>query len=184
LPETTKYQRKGWSSGQISCRARRWPVSSSNVCSFDGNQSADLRHEEVGVTDADGDVYFHMPGIAKVSWDRNRELVLVEWEGWANSREFAALLDAELRALNEHQGSRMLADCREQRVLSPVDQERADREWLPLALAAGLMRFAIVLPHSVLAAMNLQERLSKVPGGTLEIAYFEQVDEAAAWATR
>ena len=133
---------------------------------------------------ADGDVYLDLPGVAAVRWDRDGELVLVEWEGWANSDEFAALLEAELQALSQHGGSRLLADCRLQRVLSPVEQDRADREWLPKALAAGLKRFAIVLPKSTLAAMNLQDRLGKVPNATLEIAYFEAVEEARAWITR
>ncbi|HEV2029283.1 MAG TPA: STAS/SEC14 domain-containing protein [Candidatus Dormibacteraeota bacterium] len=133
---------------------------------------------------AHSDVYFNAPGAASVRWDGNGRLVLVEWEGWADSEEFAALLDAEVRALIEHRGSRLLADCRRQKVLRPDDQERADKEWLPRALAAGLKRFAIVLPTSVLAAMNVQDRLGKVPSATLDIAYFEGVDEARAWLTR
>src|ERR1700687_6135252 len=112
---------------------------------------------------ADGDFSFHLPGIVSVSWDRENEVVLVEWEGWANGAEFEALLDAEVKALRQHRGSRLLADCRLQRVLSPIDQDRGDLEWLPRALEAGLKRFAIVLPRSVLAAMNLQDRLGKVP---------------------
>jgi hypothetical protein len=54
----------------------------------------------------DSDVYFHVPGVARVSWDRTFRLVHVEWEGWANSAEFAALLDAEVRVLREHGGYR------------------------------------------------------------------------------
>jgi hypothetical protein len=85
---------------------------------------------------ADSDVYFHLPGIASVRWDEDGRLVMVEWEGWADSTEFAALLDAEVVALIEHSASRLLADCRRQKVLGPVEQDRADREWLPMALAA------------------------------------------------
>jgi hypothetical protein len=132
----------------------------------------------------DSDVYFNVPGTASVRWDRAGKLVLVDWEGWADSAEFARLLDAEIRALTEHNASRILADCRRQRVLRLEDQERADREWLPRALAAGLKRFAIVLPTSVLAAMNVQDRLNKVPSAMLDIAYFEQIDKARAWLTR
>jgi hypothetical protein len=132
----------------------------------------------------DSDVYFNVPGTASVRWDPAGKLVLVDWEGWADSEEFARLLDAEIRALTEHNASRILADCRRQRVLRLEDQERADREWLPRALAAGLKRFAIVLPTSVLAAMNVQDRLNKVPSAMLDIAYFEQIDKARAWLTR
>ena len=125
-------------------------------------------------------VYFAMPGVASVKWEPDGEMVLVEWEGWSDSDEFAALLAAEIRALTEHRGSRLLADCRRQKVLSPGDQI-ADTKWLPRAAAAGLKRFAIVLPISGLATTNLRDRLGKVPGTTLEIAYFDDVDEAKAW---
>ena len=72
-------------------------------------------------------VYFHVPGVARTSWDRTFRLVRVEWEGWANCAEFAALLDAEMRALREHGATRLLADCRRQRVLSPIDRDKAAR---------------------------------------------------------
>jgi hypothetical protein len=125
-------------------------------------------------------VYFAVPGVASVKWEPEGELVLVEWEGWSDSEEFAALLDAEIQALTRHRGSRLLADCRHQKVLSPADQDK-DRQWLPRAVAAGLKRFAIVLPTSGLATMNIKDRLAMVPQTTLEIAYFDGVDEAKAW---
>jgi hypothetical protein len=125
-------------------------------------------------------IYFSAPGVATVKWVPDGELVLAEWAGWADSTEFAAILAAEIEALTERRGSRLLADCRRQKVLNLVDQDR-DREWLPRAARAGLRRFAIVLPTSGLAAMNVRERLSKVPDGTLEIAYFDGIDEARDW---
>lgn len=129
-------------------------------------------------------VYLDVAGVASVRWDESTSTVLVQWQGWANSEEFAALLDAEVRAFRDHGGSRLLADCRLQRVLNPQDQERADREWLPRALEAGLKRFAIILPTSQLAAMNLQDRLARIPGTVLEVGYFSSVEEATAWLAR
>jgi len=126
-------------------------------------------------------VYFNAPGVASVRWDYDAQLVLVEWDGWANSVEFAALLDAELQALKQNQGTRLLADCRRQKVLNPKDQERANREWLPRALAAGLKRFAIVVPASVVADMNLRESLAKASATALEVGYFTTVEEAEEW---
>jgi hypothetical protein len=130
------------------------------------------------------DVYFSVPGVATVRWDEPTKTVCVEWDGWANSAEFTGLLDAEVRALAEHRGSRLLADCRRQRVLNPADQERADREWTPRAIMAGLKRFAIVLPESDMAAGHLRERLSKVPKSAMQIAYFGSVEEAREWLAR
>jgi len=125
-------------------------------------------------------VYFSVPGVASVRWEPDGAMVVVEWEGWSDSEEFGALLAAEIRALTKHRGARLLADCRRQKVLSPADQDK-DRQWLPRAVAAGLKRFAIVLPTSGLATMNIRDRLGTVPSTTLEIAYFDGVDEAKAW---
>jgi hypothetical protein len=130
---------------------------------------------------SDDDVYFSVPGVATVRWDGPNATVFVEWDGWANTAEFGALLDAEVKALQDHAGSCLLADCRRQRVLNPADQERADREWVPRAIQVGLKRFAVVLPESDLAAAHLRERLSKVPNTAMQIAYFASVEEAREW---
>jgi hypothetical protein len=126
-------------------------------------------------------VYFNAPGVASVSWEEDAQLVFVEWDGWANSAEFAALLDAELRALKEHRGSRLLADCRRQKVLNPKDQDLANREWLPRALKAGLKRFAVVVPASVVADMNIRDSLDKASAADLQVGYFATAEEARAW---
>jgi stage II sporulation SpoAA-like protein len=133
---------------------------------------------------AGGDVYFNTPGTASVKWDGAGATVIVEWEGWANSAEFADLLEAGVQALKDHRGSRWLADCRLQKVLIPADQERAGREWLPRALGAGLKRFAVILPASGLARMNLKDSLDAIPSTSLEVGYFDTVEQAREWLAR
>lgn len=110
-------------------------------------------------------------------------MVHVEWEGWADETEFAALLEAGVRALIDHKGSRWLADCRRERVLSTASSARADAEWLPRAAGAGLKRFAVVLPESGLAAMNLKAR-EETLGTLLDVAYLATVEEAVEWLRR
>ena len=126
-------------------------------------------------------VYFDVAGVATVRWDEKHATVLVEWDGWANSAEFRTLLDAEVTALQEHSGSRLLIDCRRQRPLLPADLERADREWLPRAVAAGLRLFAIVLPESDKAALELRNREAKFEKSALQVHYFASPEEAQAW---
>ncbi|HKB34543.1 MAG TPA: STAS/SEC14 domain-containing protein [Candidatus Dormibacteraeota bacterium] len=130
------------------------------------------------------DVYFDVPGVASVRWDGDGQFVLVEWQGWANAAEFAELLEAEIVALRKHHGTRILADCRRQKVLNPADQDRANKEWVPRALAAGLKHFAVVVPSSVLAGVNLKASLDQVPATTLEVAYFATPEEAREWLGR
>jgi hypothetical protein len=128
--------------------------------------------------------YFNAPGVASVRWDEDAQFVLVEWQGWANSSEFAALLNGEIEALRKHHCSRLLADCRRQKVLNPADQDRANEDWLPRAFAVGLKRFAVVVPSSVLAEVNLKASLGKVPATELEVAYFATPEEARDWLSR
>lgn len=126
-------------------------------------------------------IYFSVPGVASVRWDVAGRMVVVEWEGWANSAEFNALLDAEIKALETHRGGLLLADCTLQRVLNTAEQERANREWIPRAVAAGLKKFAIVLPVSQLAAAHIRERTSEALPSAYEVAYFDDVERATSW---
>src|SRR4029077_6746514 len=107
--------------------------------------------------------------------------VVETWEGWADSDEFRAILDAGVQAMSENRGSRWLADCRLQRVLKAADQEAGNRRWLPLALAAGLKRFAVVLPASGLAKANIQDHLRAAASKQLDMAYFATLEEAQHW---
>src|SRR5438270_241155 len=93
------------------------------------------------------ETYFSVPGVATVRWDEPSATVVVEWDGWANTAEFAALLAAEVKALKEHGGSRLLADCRRQRVLNPADQERADRSRRKRSSGVGLSVLATAHPR-------------------------------------
>lgn len=91
------------------------------------------------------------------------------------------MLEAGVSALVENHGSRWLADCRRQRVLKAADQKLGNQEWLPRALAAGLKRFAVVLPESGLAKSNIQVHLRTAADARLDVEYFATTDEARRW---
>ena len=40
------------------------------------------------------DVYFGRPGVARVSWNAQHGMVLVDWEGWADEACFATVDEA------------------------------------------------------------------------------------------
>jgi hypothetical protein len=142
--------------------------------------------EGVIENDVSGDdsVFFNSPGVAVLKWDPTSGAVHIEWQGWADSTEFALLLEAGLRALREYHGSRWLADCRNMKTIEQSDQEWLDRSWFPRMLAAGLQRMAVLMPKSALAKMNVEDILGKVPGTKLQVAYFATVNEARQWLTR
>lgn len=132
----------------------------------------------------DGGVFFQTPGVAVLRWDPGSGAVFIEWQGWADSTEFALLLEAGLRALKQYHGSRWLADCRNMKTIEQADQDWLDRSWFPRMLEAGLRRMAVLMPKNALAKMNVENILGKVPGTRLEVAYFATVRAAREWLTR
>jgi len=95
---------------------------------------------------AGGDrVYFNRPGVALVTWNPDLKAVCLESSGLHTS-EAQAVLDAIIRALRAHHGSRWLLDGRKMRVVKQADQDWIAKNWLPRAAAAGLKLAAIVQP--------------------------------------
>lgn len=129
--------------------------------------------------DTDG-VYFNLPGVAVVKWDRASRAAHMEWQGWASPVEFRAANDALVRAIVDHRGSKILGDSREIRVIQESDQDWVSSDWFPRILAAGLTRMALVLPASGLAKMNIDRLVSRV-ADRLDVAYSPTVAEARIW---
>jgi len=129
------------------------------------------------------DVFYDRPGVAVVTWDPDSLAVYIDWRSWADAAEFELLLDAGIRALAEHDGSRCLADCRNMKPVNPADQDWVDLNWFPRAYAAGLRRMALVVPYSGMSRMRIDEVLGQVPGSALEVAYFGTVESATEWLT-
>jgi hypothetical protein len=129
----------------------------------------------------EGDVFYDRPGVAVVTWDEESSAVYIDWRSWADPTEFGLLLEAGIRALAEHHGSRCLADCRNMKAVKPSDQEWIDRNWIPRAHAAGLRRMAVIVPYSGISRMHVDDILGSIPGSELEVQYFGTVESATDW---
>jgi hypothetical protein len=127
-------------------------------------------------------VYFNRPGVALVTWNPDLKAVCLESQGWADTGEAQAALDAVIRALRAHRGSRCLVDGRKMKVIKQADQEWITGNWLPRALAAGLRLTAIVQPASGLATMNIDD-MARVSDTEMGFRYFSTVERAAQWLT-
>jgi stage II sporulation SpoAA-like protein len=130
-----------------------------------------------------GREYFNLPGVAVVKWDAASQAAHMEWQGWAKSQEFRAANDALVQAIVDHQGSKVLGDSRQIKVIQTADQDWVNRDWFPRILAAGLTRMALVLPNSGLAKMNIDDMVSRV-AERLDTAYFASLDDARKWLGR
>ena len=118
-------------------------------------------------------VYFNRPGVALVTWNRDLRAACLESQGWANTRESQAALDAVIRALRAHRGSRCLVDNRK-KAIRAADQAWIAENWLPRAVGAGLRLTAIVEPEIGPATVTIKE---------VEVRYFSTVVRAAEWLT-
>jgi len=126
-------------------------------------------------------VYFSRYGVAVVTWDPTLQAVYTEAQSWADPSELAAVLEAGLQALTEHDGSRWLADGRNMKVLKQSDQDWIVQEFYPRAVAAGLKRIALVIPTSGLAMATVEQLAHRLPAAQVEVAFFPTLDEARSW---
>jgi len=132
---------------------------------------------------AGGDqVYFNLPGVALVTWNPDLRAVCLESQGLANTSESQAVLDAIIRALRGHRGSRWLVDGRKMRVVKRADQDWVTPDWLPRAAAAGLKLAAIVQPSSAVAMTNI-DAVAGVSENGIDVRFFSTVEMAARWLT-
>jgi hypothetical protein len=124
---------------------------------------------------------FTVSGVVELVWDSELCSVVVTWLGGATSPEFDALLAAEVAAVERHTSANLLVDCRLQRPLELDVQDRADRDWFPRVISAGLRRFSVVLPNDREAAVQLIDRLGRLSHDQLQIRFFQTVSTAKAW---
>lgn len=129
----------------------------------------------------DAEPDFEIPGVVRVSWDVDCQAVLVVWHRLGVAADFKALLQAEIKALDRHKSSKLIVDCRKQGPLPREEQDWADAQWVPKAIAAGLLRFAVVLPENREAAINLEDRLGRIKQRELQIAFFDSMPPARGW---
>ena len=130
------------------------------------------------------DVFFSRPGLADVRWDPTVKAVRTEWLGWANPTEFKAVLEAGLRAMEQHRSPRGMVDAHAQKVVQKSDQDWVNASWFPRALATGLTHLAIVTPISEVTRMNIEGVLSGASATRLVVAYFATLEEATGWLSR
>lgn len=112
--------------------------------------------------------------MALVTWNQDLRAVCLEPQAWADTTEAQAVLDAIIRALKAHHGSRWLLDGRNMKAMKRADQDWITRSWLPRAAAAGLKLAAIVQPMS---------QAAKLPENGIDLRFFPTVEMAAKWLT-
>ncbi len=118
-----------------------------------------------------------------IQWDGSHRCVYAEWKGFANSREFRASLMKIIDALRANNSGLLVSDNRRLEGVADQDQLWIRDTWTPSAVAAGLKRIAVVVPHHGLGKIATQEILSQVGMRAFATRTFTTVSEATEWVS-
>ena len=74
-----------------------------------------------------------------MTWNPDLRAVCLEPKAWANTGEAQAVLDAIIRALRQHHGSRWLLDGRKLKAFKRADHDWTTKNWLPRPTSPGMV---------------------------------------------
>jgi hypothetical protein len=130
-----------------------------------------------------GDFYLDEPWVS-IRWDGVHNYVHTEWKAFANSAEFRAALMKVLDVVRDKRAVSYLSDTRKVKVIVHDDQAWANEVWVPLLVAAGLKRFALVTAASGLGKVTVEEVVKLVDNRGVLMRSFASVDDARSWLAR
>lgn len=129
-------------------------------------------------------IYLNTP-YALVEWDEELCAVKIEWRGFADGSEYREAHNKVQEALKAHNGSKMLADARGMRAVTPEDQAWLNTDWMPRMKLTGLKYSAIIYPTSAVAQMSLQRIVTNLlphaANKERDFAHFDNIEDAKSW---
>jgi hypothetical protein len=94
---------------------------------------------------------------------------------------FEKLLGTGAELMERHGAEKWLSDDRNNVVVSPEDLAWAEENWVPRVLKAGFKHWAIVVPSTAVAEMQMKALQAKRRKQGITVEMFEVVDDAMAW---
>lgn len=116
-----------------------------------------------------------------VYFDENINSVVMEWHGYATSRQFKEGTELMLNTLIKNNSSKVLADIRNMTLIGMEDQQWINEVFLPRATKFGFKAIAIIKPRSYFNKIAVETISYKVDKEKLTINFFDNVEEAGEW---
>lgn len=116
-----------------------------------------------------------------IRWDAVHKHVFAEWKAFANSAELRAGLLRGVKAIKDHGAFAYVSDARKVKVIVHADQDWIRDSWLPLAVAAGLRRLAVVTAPTGLGKVTAEEVCAKLVEQGLQSRSFDSLASARRW---
>jgi hypothetical protein len=129
-----------------------------------------------------GDLYLDEPWLT-IWWDSSCKCVHGQWKAFATSAEFRAGLMKGLEAIKHKQASAYVSDTRGIRGTLQKDQKWLQETWIPLAMAAGLKRLALVTKTAGLGRTTVLELVKEVDDEFF-LRNFDTLSEALTWVAK
>jgi hypothetical protein len=125
-------------------------------------------------------VYLDEPWLS-IIWDRELGCVYAKFKAFANSAEFRAGVMKILDAIRDKSSALLISDNRKLEGVAVEDQLWLRDTWVPLAVAAGIKRIAVVLPRQGLGRIASQDIISQIGSTPWVTRTFDSLDEAMKW---
>jgi len=119
----------------------------------------------------------------RIDWDPEHSCVYAEWKAFANSSEFRASTTRILDAIQARSADSFVSDNRRLEGIADQDQLWLRDTWVPMAVAAGVKRIAVVVPHHGLGKIASEEILGRIEMKAFSTRTFTTVSEATEWAS-
>ena len=122
--------------------------------------------------------------IYNIYFDEEINAVVMEWNGYATSKQFKQGTELMLNMLIKNNCSKVLADIKDMKIIAMEDQQWLNEEFLPRATTFGFKTIAIVKPHYYFNKVAVETISYKVDKEKLTINFFDNSEEAKEWLRR
>ena len=122
--------------------------------------------------------------IYNIYFDGEINSVVMEWNGYATSKQFKQGTELMLNMLIKNNCSKVLADIKDMKIIAMEDQQWLNEEFLPRATTFGFKAIAIVKPNYYFNKVAVETISYKVDKEKLTINFFDDAEEAREWLSK
>ena len=122
--------------------------------------------------------------IYNIYFDKDINAVVMEWDGYATSKQFKQGTELMLNMLIQNNCSKVLADIKDMKIIAMEDQQWLNEEFLPRATSFGFKSIAIVKPDFYFNKVAVETISYKADKDKLTINFFDNTDEAKEWLSK
>ena len=122
--------------------------------------------------------------IYNIYFDKDLDCVVMDWDGYATSKQFKQGTELMLNTLIQNSCSKVLADIKDMKIIAMEDQQWLNEEFLPRATTFGFKAIAIVKPDYYFNQVAVETISYKVDKDKLTINFFDNLEEAKTWLSK